>query len=51
MNLYVKILFVLGFMLFHKANAQLDTFQLLKKIDTNQKYYIGKSFSKLQRQL
>ncbi len=52
MNSYIKSLFVFGFMsLFHKANAQLDTLQLLKKIEINQKDYIGKSFSKLLNDL
>lgn len=35
----------------HKAKAQLDTLQILKKVDAKQKYYIGKSFSKLLKDL
>jgi len=39
MNTYLKILCVFGFMLFYKVNAQLDTLQILKKIEANQKHY------------
>ncbi|MEC5172348.1 hypothetical protein [Chryseobacterium nepalense] len=52
MSPYLKILCVLfGFMLFYKANAQLDTLQILKKIEANQKHYRGKPFSKLLKDL
>ncbi|KNB63186.1 hypothetical protein [Chryseobacterium sp. Hurlbut01] len=52
MNSYIKTLVMLGFMsLSYRANAQLDTLQLLKKVEINQKHYIGKSFSKLLKDL
>lgn len=51
MNTYLKILCVFGFMLFYKVNAQLDTLQILKKIEANQKHYKNRSFSKLLKDL
>lgn len=48
MNSYIKSLFVFGFMiLFHKANAQLDTLNYLKQFELNEKKYIGEPFSTL----
>lgn len=47
MNLYLKILCVFSFMLYHKATAQLDTLNYLKQFELNEEKYIGEPFSTL----
>ncbi len=48
MSIYLKIFFLLGFMiLFHKVNAQIDTLNYLKQFETNKIKYINQPFSKL----
>lgn len=48
MQFYVKIFSVLGFMiLFHKANAQLDTMTYIKQFEANKAQYINQPLSKL----